>query len=280
MEQYLCVTCGTQYPASDTPPVRCPICEDDRQYVNPGGQRWTTLAALRSDGAHANSFSELAPGITTIATTPKVGIGERAYLIQTGGGNVLWDCIAYLDEATVREIGRRGGIQAIAISHPHFYTTMVEWSRAFDNAPILLHADNAPWVMRPDPAVRYWEGETHDLLPDVTLARCGGHFPGSTVLHWRQAHDGSGALFTGDTIKVVADTRWVTFMYSYPNSIPLDEATVRRIVSAVAPLPFAHLHDGWTSVSGDAKEAVRRSADRYITHLRGETAGNARPAQA
>ena len=24
-----------------------------------------------------------------------------------------------------------GGIAAIAISHPHYYTSMVEWSRAF-----------------------------------------------------------------------------------------------------------------------------------------------------
>lgn len=33
--------------------------------------------------------------------------------------------------------------------------------------------------MRPDKAIRPWEGETLALVPDVTLIRCGGHFPGA-----------------------------------------------------------------------------------------------------
>ncbi len=264
MECSICITCGTQYPASDTPPVHCPICEDDRQYVNPQGQQWTTLAALQ--GSHTNTFSAIAPGITAISTAPTVGIGQRAYLLQTERGTILWDCVAYLDEATVRAIRAQGVPTAIAISHPHFYTTMVEWSRALGDVPIYLHADNQPWVMRPDKAIHFWEGERFALLSGVTLVRCGGHFPGSSVLHWQRAYDNRGALFTGDTIKVVADPRWVTFMYSYPNSIPLDEPAVRRIVASIEPLPFAQLHDGWTSVTGDAKAAVARSAERYITH--------------
>ena len=47
MEHYLCVTCGTQYPASDEPPATCAICEDPRQYVPVDGQKWTTLDELR-----------------------------------------------------------------------------------------------------------------------------------------------------------------------------------------------------------------------------------------
>ena len=62
---------------------------------------------------------------------PAFAIGQRALLLRTAGGNVLWDCIA-LDAATVTLIKGLGGIKAIAISHPHFYTTMVEWARAFD----------------------------------------------------------------------------------------------------------------------------------------------------
>jgi glyoxylase-like metal-dependent hydrolase (beta-lactamase superfamily II) len=267
MERYICVTCGTQYPAGDTPPAHCPICEDDRQYVNPAGQQWTTLAALQ--GSHANTLSAISPGITSISTAPAVGIDHLAYLVQPASGAILWDCLAYLDEATVRAIREQAAPTAIAISHPHFFTTMAEWSRALGDIPIYLHADHRPWVMQPDAAVRFWEGERF-ALGDITLVRCGGHFPGSTVLHWPQAHDGRGALFTGDTIKVVADRRWVTFMYSYPNSIPLDEAAVQRIAAGVEPLPFAHLYDGWTSVTGDAKEAVARSAERYIAHLRGQ----------
>ena len=267
MESFLCVTCGTEYPPSEGAPAHCLICEDDRQYLPPQGQQWTTLAA--EQGKHHNSFTTIAPGITTIATEPKLGIGERAYLIETGQGNILWDLVAYLDDATIAELRARGSVSAIAISHPHFYSTMGAWSRALGDVPIYLHRDNAPWVMYPSPAVRYVETDTLEIVPGATLLRCGGHFPGSSVLHWRGGANGRGALFTGDTIKVVADRRWVTFMYSYPNTIPLDERTVRHIAATVEPLAFAELYDGWESVAGDAKEAVRRSAERYIAHLRG-----------
>ena len=163
---------------------------------------------------------------------------------------------------------RWGGLAAIAISHPHFYSSMVEWSRAFD-APIVLHADNQPWVMRPDDAVQYWQGETFTALPDLTLVRCGGHFPGSCVLHWADGADGRGALFTGDTITVVRDRRYVSFMYSYPNLVPLSPGAVMRIVAAVEPYAFDRIYGGWKDdiVTQDAKEAVRRSAERYIAHL-------------
>lgn len=265
--QYVCVTCGTQYPESENPPAGCLICQDDRQYVNPNGQQWTTLED--EIGKHSNTFTEIAPGVTTIATEPKLGIGERAHLLATPNGNILWDLVPYLDEATVAEIGRRGGVKAIAISHPHFYSTMGAWSQALGDAPIYLHTSNRPWVMNPTTAIHYWEKDTEELAPGVTLLRCGGHFPGSTVLHWEGAEGGKGALFTGDTIKVVADRRFVTFMYSYPNSIPLDEATVRGIAATVEPLDFVALYDGWDTVAGDAKAAVARSAERYIAHLRG-----------
>lgn len=270
MERYICVTCGTQYPESEHLPKACPICTDDRQYLPPGGQQWTTLAALH--GHHTNAFTELAPGITTISTEPKVGIGQRAYLIQGPAGNVLWDCIAYLDDAAIDGIQRRGDVQAIAISHPHFFTTMLEWSAALGDVPIYLHADLRPWVMRSGSAVHFWDGERYELAPGLALVRCGGHFPGSTVLYREGANGGPGALFTGDTIKVVADRRYVTFMYSYPNDIPLDASTIQHIAASVAPLDFDRLYDGWTEVAGDAKASVMRSADRYIAHLRGEQA--------
>jgi glyoxylase-like metal-dependent hydrolase (beta-lactamase superfamily II) len=103
-------------------------------------------------------------------------------------------------------------------------------------------------------------------LGDITLIRCGGHFPGSTVLHWPAGADGKGALMTGDTIMVVADTRWVTFMYSYPNDIPLNRPAVERIVAAVEPFAYDRLYSSWWDkvTRTDAKNAVKRSADRYI----------------
>ena len=265
---FICKTCGTQYPPSQAAPEHCPICEDERQYVPSDGQRWTTLAEMQ--GVYTNRFLELAPSITGIITEPHFAIGQRACLIQTEQGNVLWDCIASLDGATVAQVKARGGLKAIAISHPHFYTTMVEWSRAFDNAPIDLHRANQPWVMRPDEAVHFWDSETHEIIPGITLARCGGHFPGSTVLHWSGAAAGQGAIFTGDTIRAVADQRYVSFMYSYPNLIPLDEQAVRHIVEAIQPFAFQQLYDGWQSISQNAKEVVLRSAERYIAHIQGK----------
>ena len=261
--QAICITCGTQFPAAATQPAACPICQDERQYVNWNGQQWTTLADLQA--GHHNVLRAVEPGMTGIATEPGFAIGQRALLVQTPDGNVLWDCISLIDPATVDAVNALGGIQAIAISHPHFYSSMVEWSRAFD-APIYLHGDNRPFVMRPDPAITYWAGDTFAVNPAVTLVRCGGHYPGSTALHWRDGAEGRGALLTGDTIMVVQDRRFVSFMYSYPNLLPLPASAVRRIAAAVAPYRFDRLYSGWWDkvVDREADTAVARSAERYI----------------
>lgn len=265
----ICVTCGTQFPASDQPPATCPICEDERQYVPSTGQAWTTLDALRTD--HHNAVREEEPGLYGIGTEPGFAIGQRALLVPTPNGNILWDCITLIDDATIAAVHERGGISAIAISHPHFYSGMVEWSRAFD-VPIYLHADDQQWVMRPDPAIVFWEGETHQLGGGLTLIRCGGHFPGGTVLHWPAGAEGRGALLTSDMMYVVSDARYVSFMYSFPNLIPLPAQTIRQIVAAVAPYAFDRIYAGWfgRAVRSDAKAAVERSAARYVRAIGGE----------
>ena len=267
MSHPLCAACGTQFPASDAPPDACPICQDERQYVAPGGQRWTSLEALRR--THRNCFQRLEPDLYGIGTEPRFAIGQRALLIRTPHGNVLWDCIALLDDATVDIVRALGGLAAIAISHPHYYTTMVEWAHAFD-APVLLHAADRAHVVRPDPSLRFWEGESRELadvgVDGVTLVRCGGHYAGGTVLHWAAGAEGRGALLTGDIVQVVPDTRWVSFMRSYPNLLPLDASRVRRIAAAVAPYAFDRLYGAWWDlhVTRDAHAAVARSADRYV----------------
>lgn len=272
---FICKTCGTQYPPSEEPPACCPICSDDRQYIPAQGQQWTTLDAIRKD--HANRFDEIEPGITRIVTEPKFGIGEQAYLIETTHGNILWDCVALIDEQTIGEIERRGGITGISISHAHYYTTMVTWSRMLGNIPIWLHAANRDWVMRPDDAIRYFDGNILEPIPGLTIVRTGGHFPGAMVLHRAGNPDADeterrdGLLFSGDIFTVVADPKWVTFMYSYPNSIPLDPTTVRRMVELVKPYPFERIHDAFDKhVLTDGSAVVDRSADRYIAHILGE----------
>ena len=155
---------------------------------------------------------------------------------------MLFDCISLIDDAAVRVVAALGGLSAIAISHPHYYSSMVEWSRAFGGVPIWLHADDRQWVMRPDPAIRFWEGEEQRLGPGLTLLRLGGHFAGAQVLHWAGGADGRGAVLAGDVLQVVMDRRFVSFMYSYPNYTPLPAATVQRIVRTARALPVrAHL---------------------------------------
>ena len=263
MNNFICKTCGTQYPASETPPLHCPICEDDRQYIGWNGQEWTTLEELRA--AHQSEVKEVEPGLIGIGAQPSFAIGQRALLVQTPEGNLLWDCTSLIDEPTIAAVKALGGIRAIAISHPHYYSSMVEWSHAFD-APIYLHEYDRPWVMRPDPSVRFWQGETQSLFGGLTLVRCGGHFPGGMVLHWPQGAEGRGALLTGDILYVVSDRRYVSFMYSYPNLIPLPASSVRHVVAAVEPYPYDRIYSAWWErvLERGAKEAVHRSADRYI----------------
>jgi hypothetical protein len=264
---HLCVTCGTQFPSAERPPEHCPICEDERQFVGVYGQQWITLEKLQR--THRNTLFQEGQGIWGIQTVPDFGIGQRALLVRSGKGNILWDCISLINRDTVALVNALGGIAAIAISHPHYYTSMVEWSRALGDVPIYLHEYDREWVQRPDGCIRFWQGETQVLDGGLTLIRVGGHFRGFQVLHSAEAENGQGALFTGDQPQVCPDRRYVSFMYSYPNFIPLDAASVRRIVAAVEPFRFVKLYGAWRNfvVQGSAKDALRRSAERYIRAL-------------
>jgi glyoxylase-like metal-dependent hydrolase (beta-lactamase superfamily II) len=264
MEAYICRTCGVQQAASESPPAGCAICDDERQYVPPAGQVWATLAELRAEGRRIQ-VRDLEPRLSGIGADPQIGIGQRALLVQTPGGNVLWDCLGFIDDAGIAAVRTRGGLHAIAMSHPHFYGVCVEWSHAFGGAPIYIPTADRQWVMRPDPVIRNWEG-TIEPLPGVTLIQCGGHFEGSAVLHWADGAEGRGALLTGDSITVVSDRRFVSFMRSYPNDIPLPAAMVRQIVAAVTPYRFDRIYGGWWDrvVDRDGPAAIQRSADRYI----------------
>lgn len=269
MEAWVCRTCGVQHTPSDRPPARCPICEDERQYVPPQGQRWATLAELRAEGRRID-VRELEPGLTGIGADPPIGIGQRALLVQTASGNLLWDCLGFIDDQGVSAVREKGGLGGIAFSHPHFYGVCVEWSRAFGGAPIYIPRADQEWMMRRDPAVTTWEG-TLAPLPGLTLVQCGGHFEGSAVLHWARGANGRGALLTGDTITVVADCRFVSFMRSYPNNIPLAVADVEQIVASVQAYEFDRIYGGWWDrvVDVDGKGAIRRSADRYVRWIEG-----------
>jgi glyoxylase-like metal-dependent hydrolase (beta-lactamase superfamily II) len=264
MPCYICSTCGTQFAESAEPPPSCPVCDDVRQYVKPAGQQWTTPDRLRL--SNRNSLRAKEPGLIGVGIDPPFAIGQRALFLRHPAGNVLWDCVPLLDDALVEMIGALGGLAAIAISHPHYYATMADWSRAFGGVPVYLHAADRRWVMRPDPALVFWEGQTRRLAEGLTLVRCGGHFEGGTVLHWAGGAGGRGALLTGDILQVTPDRKYVTFMYSYPNSIPLPAPVIRQVAAAVEPFAYERVYGAfWSLVIAQAgKAVVTRSVERYL----------------
>jgi hypothetical protein len=265
VQAYICIACGTQYQPSDNPPSSCPICEDERQFVPPPGQRWTTLPELRRHCE--NHITKVAEGLYSIVTRPQFAIGQRAYLVQSKEGNVLWDCVALIDQDTVSTLWAHGGVSAIAISHPHYYTTMVEWSQAFGGIPIYLHSADRTWVQRDDKAIEYWDGMSKPLPGGMTLVHCGGHFPGGTVLHWAPG----AAILPGDVLQVCPDRKSFGFMFSYPNYIPMHPASVRMAASSICSYEFEAAYGAFGSVIPvGAKQAVIKSAQRYLRSIGAE----------
>jgi glyoxylase-like metal-dependent hydrolase (beta-lactamase superfamily II) len=267
MPYSICTTCGVQYLQNLGEIKSCLICNEERQYINPAGQSWTTLEAMRE--VYSNNILHEEEHLYSITTKPEFAIGQTAYLIQNQRFNVLWDCITYLDEKTIEKINGLGGIQAIALSHPHYYSAQVEWAETF-NAPIYIHEDDKEWVARPSNKIIFWSGESLELTNGITINRLGGHFKGGTVLHWEGGNHKKGILLTGDVIQVAADRQWVSFMYSYPNLIPLPASKVREMADKVKGLPFNRIYNAFHRVvSEHADLAVQKSADRYIKALQG-----------
>ena len=266
MPLWTCEQCGAQFPDSATPPASCPICEDERQYVNWNGQAWLT----REDLAKRHNLvwrDDL--GLVGIGVEPSFAIGQRALLIPEADGCVMWDCVPLATPEVVAHVKSLGGLKAIAISHPHYYGAVADWSDAFAGAPVYLHGDDRQWITRPHPSIVPWTGDTHQLSNDILLVRTGGHFAGGTVLHWRAGAEGRGALLTGDVAMVAMDRRSLSFMYSFPNYIPLHAGAVRAIAHAVAPFAFDRIYGAWwgRSIEAGAKAAFDRSVSRYIAAI-------------
>ena len=266
MPFWTCEQCGAQFPESLAPPAECPICRDERQFVNWKGQSWLTREQLTT--RHRLVWRDDL-GIPGIGVEPNLAIGQRALLLREDDGCVLWDCIPLLTEQAVDHVRSLGGLKAIAVSHPHYYGAVADWSDAFGGVPIYLHGDDRAWITRPHPAIELWSGESHQLFQDIVLVRTGGHFAGGTIMHWRTGADGRGALLTGDVAMVAMDRRSLSFMYSYPNYIPLNAAAVRRIADVIAPLAFDRIYGAWwgRNIASEAKAAFNASVGRYLAAL-------------
>jgi glyoxylase-like metal-dependent hydrolase (beta-lactamase superfamily II) len=259
----LCATCGTQYETREAAPTHCLICEDDRQYVGWSGQQWLTMEEL---AARHTARLEIDDGLLGIGTSPSFAINQRALVLPTRHKRVMWECTSLVTPAAVAALTAQGGIDLIAISHPHFYAAMVAWSEALGGVPIYLHEADRAWIGRTSPNIVLWRGNEHEIAKGVRLIRCEGHFPGSTALHWQDERRPKGALLPGDALQVTADRRHVTFMYSYPNAIPLHPDAVRTMRDRLRPYAFDDVY-GFTwnrNIIGNARAAVDRSFTRYL----------------
>ncbi|MBZ4190297.1 MBL fold metallo-hydrolase [Niabella beijingensis] len=255
-ESFICTTCGTAYASAARPPADCPVCEDERQYVNPLGQSWTTLRQINN--THKNILDKINDSLYAIYTAPAFAIGQRAHLLLTPQGNILWDCIANLDTTTIGLINKLGGIRKIAISHPHYYTTMAEWSQAFQ-APVYIHRRDAQWIPRRDFDLQLWDGLKHEILPGATLINSAGHFDGGAILHYDRF------LLTGDIIQVAPDLKTAGFMYSYPNYIPLDKKSILHIQASLNGVDFDALYGAFGRyITRQARAAFDYSIARYL----------------
>ena len=267
---FVCATCGNHFP--EPRPEVCAVCADERQWLPPGGQRWTTLGELAAAG-HTSDIRAVEPGLTGIGVAPPFAIGQRSLLVRTDAGNLLWDPSGFIDAAAVAAVREAGGLSFVTASHPHFYGAIGSWADAF-GAEILVPSADLAWLRvsgsAPGLRVRTWSGVL-EVLPAVTLVQCGGHFPGSAVLHWAAGAGGRGVLLSGDTIFVTPGEDRVTFVWSAPNRLPLSEAAVTGVWEAVRPFQFDRIYGGWWDpvLRAGAWEIVRRSASRYVEHLRG-----------
>lgn len=259
---WVCETCGVQAAESRFPSDTCPICADERQYVGWSGQRWTTTEAIRHGREIA--FAE-EDGVTTMVLLPGFAINQRAFLIPHARGNIMWECLATVTDEAIARLNNLGGVTDIAISHPHFYAAMVDWSRALGGVPIHVHARDRAWIQRPSDCIRFWDGDTLRLTPEIQLIRLGSHFEGSAGLWWANGPRVGGSLFPGDAVQVAMDRRFASFMYSYPNGIPLNEAGIAALRARLQPLRFEDVF-GFSigrQIIGDAKARVEASFDRY-----------------
>ena len=261
-KEIICTACGTQYPSVSTDGAVCPICNDDRQYVPETGQSWTNLDELQRQ--YSVVAYQLNSHLYELKTVPAFAIGQRALLVLAPGGNILWDCLALLNEPIIELIRSKGGLKAIAFSHPHYYTTINEWAQVFD-CPVYIHQLDETWIYNRGEQISLWEGREKELWDGITLINVGGHFPGSSILQVPFLSR-EGAILCGDTFYVSPSKRHAAVMYSYPNRIPLPVGEVERIRAQMLTVQFDTLYGfyDYQNIYGNAKELIVRSLGRYV----------------
>lgn len=257
----ICTACGTKFPAEKSLPEICPICEDDRQYVPNGIQTWTSSAKLGEN--HCVEIRELHENLYELKLSPAFAIGQRALLVLALAGNILWDCIPLLDETAVEFIKSKGGLKAIAISHPHFYSNMNDWASEF-TCPIYIHQADEQWIFDRKERVELWSGFEKELWNGIKIYNIGGHFAGSSILHVPFLSP-EGTILCGDTFVVSPSKKHLAAMHSYPNKIPLPISEIESVKERMKPIKFDTLY-AWhdtQSIETEAKTILENSLARY-----------------
>lgn len=257
----ICSTCGTSYSLTSAPET-CITCLDERQWVPPAGQHWIKPEELHHK--HSVKLNRLQDRLYEIEINPMFAIGQRALLILSEKGNVLWDCIPLLDELTIEFIKSKGGLKAIAFSHPHFYSNMNEWAEIFD-CPIYIHKNDEEHIMAKGRHIQLWEGDVIDLWDEIKIICIGGHFAGSSILHVPFLSK-EGTIICGDTLFLSPSKKHFSIVYSSPNRIPLSLAEMNRIKSRLDVIPFDSFY-GYIKTQNlhkDVKEILEISMAKYL----------------
>ncbi|MGE5107313.1 MAG: hypothetical protein ACM3H8_07200 [Sphingobacteriales bacterium] len=259
--QVICSTCGTYYPADKVPEI-CPICMDDRQYIPPTGQSWTKeeMLLLR----HSIKINKIQDRLYEMEVNPIFAIGQRALLVLSPEGNVLWDCIPLLDEATIEFIKSKGGLKAIAFSHPHYYSNMNDWAETFD-CPVCIHENDAENIQVKGEHIKLWKGDELALWDGIKIMLIGGHFEGSSILHVPFLSK-EGTILCGDTLFLSPSKKHFSILRSYPNRIPLPLSEMKRLKERFDGIPFDSFF-GYISTQNlneNVKKVFAESMERYF----------------
>ncbi|MDW9378695.1 hypothetical protein [Chryseobacterium sp. JV558] len=257
----ICTACGTQFPISYTDHL-CAICMEERQYVPAAGQEWTSHDILLK--THATEIKQLNDKLYEICITPKFAIGQRAFLLISEHGNILWDCIPLLDENVIDFIRSKGGLKAIAFSHPHYYSNMNDWADLF-RCPVYIHKNDEPYISEKGNNILLWEENELPLWDGMCLINIGGHFAGSTILLHTTMSE-KGTVLCGDTFYLSPSMKHFAVMYSYPNRIPLPLKEIKRIKEQVKNINFDSVYGfyPYQNLPHNAKEILMDSLERYL----------------
>lgn len=257
----ICTTCSTQFDLNSHDLKLCPICVDDRQYIPEEGQTWTNLDELSNK--HSVIIKKINESLYELKMVPSFAIGQRALLVLSPSGNILWDCIALLNEPAIEFIKSKGGLKAIAFSHPHYYSTMNEWADIF-NCPIYIHQNDEQWIFNKSNHVRLWRGVEKELWDRIRIINVGGHFPGSSIL-LIPSLSSDGTVLCSDTFYISPSRKHMTAMYSYPNRIPLPLQEIQRIKKQMLLLKFDTMHGfyDYQNIYSEAKLILEISLEKY-----------------